>query len=81
MQTEQQRDSGDAQTGMRHAMKQPAQGRAFQRPTERDPLPIELDRKNQSNEKQRRTAKERELSVARWTVFRSEPKQRRQPEQ
>ena len=65
---------------MRHTMKQPAQGRALQRPTKCDPLPIELDRENQSNEKQGRAAKKGELSVARRTLFRSESKQRREPE-
>ena len=64
---------------MRYAMKQPAQRRALQRPTKRDPLPVELDRKNQSNEEQGRAAKKRELSVARRTVFRRESKQRREP--
>ena len=58
---------------MRHAMKQPAQGGAFQCPTESDPLPIELDRKNQGDEKQRRTAKEGELCVTPRTFLRSQP--------
>src|SRR5438105_10558362 len=66
---------------MRHTMKQPAQGSSLQRPTKRDPLPIELDRKNQSNEKQGRPAKERELSVACRTLFRSKSKQRDESEE
>src|SRR5437867_8946664 len=53
-------DARQAQSRMRHAMKQPAKRRAFQRPAHRDPLAIELDRENQRDEEQRCTAEERE---------------------
>src|SRR6266566_7078006 len=49
---------------MWHAAEKPAEGCAFQSPTNSDPFLLELDRKNQRNEKQRRTAEERELRIA-----------------
>ena len=49
---------------MRHAMEEPAQGRAFQSPRHGDPLTLELDRENQGDEEQRRAAKPREDAVA-----------------
>src|SRR5436190_4060538 len=57
-------NAGQSQSWMRDTMKKPAERCAFQGPANGDPLSIELDRKNQRNEKQRRTAEERQLRIA-----------------
>ncbi len=49
---------------MGHAVEEPAQGGTFQRPGHRDPLPLELDRKYERDEKQRRPAEPRQNSIA-----------------
>jgi hypothetical protein len=59
-----QTNTRQTQPGMRHPKKEPAQRCAFQRPTDCDPLSIELDRENQCDEKQRSAAEERQLRVA-----------------
>src|SRR5215471_7198020 len=41
---------------MRQAMKEPEQSHPFKRPTKGDPFAIKLDRKNQTNEKKKRSA-------------------------
>src|SRR5207247_10057604 len=61
---DEQTDAHQAQSRVRHAMKKPAKRCAFQRPTDRDPLAIELGRENQRDEKQGGSAKERQLRIA-----------------
>ncbi len=39
---------------MRHSMEEPKESKPFQGPSERDPLALKLERKNQTNEKQER---------------------------
>src|SRR5437660_3600536 len=56
----QQRYAGEAQSGMLDAMEQPAQRRAFQRPRDRQPLPLVLDRENQCDKKQGAAAEQRQ---------------------
>ena len=63
---DEQADAGQPQTRMRHAMKQPQQRHAFQRPADGDPLPVELDRENQRDEKQRHAAEPGQLGHARF---------------
>ena len=59
-----QNDACEAQSRMRHTMKEPAKRCALQGPAHRDPLSIELDRENQRDEEQRCASKERELRVS-----------------
>ena len=47
-------DRDEAQTAMRHSMEEPKESKPFQGPSERDPLALKLERKNQTNEKQQR---------------------------
>src|SRR5205085_12191859 len=49
---------------IRHDTKQPDQGEAFERPAERDPFTIELDRKDQRDEEERGRALPREARTA-----------------
>src|SRR5207245_9650107 len=51
-----QSDAGQSKSRMWHAAEKPAECCAFQSPTNSDPFSIELDRKDQRNEKQRRAA-------------------------
>src|SRR5882724_306177 len=67
---------------MWHAAEEPAECRAFQSPTNSDPLSIELDRENQRNEKQRRAAEESELRITcrageRWAFEQYEQSEQR----
>ena len=61
---DQQAGAGQPQPGMRHAMEQPEQRRAFQRPADGDPLAVELDRENQGDEEQCHAAEPGELRHA-----------------
>ena len=61
---DEQTDAKQTQPAMRHTMKEPAERCAFQRPIYRDPLSIELNREDECDEKQRRTAEKRQLRVA-----------------
>jgi hypothetical protein len=54
---DQQRSSDKTQPGMRYPVEQPAESDAFERPAKGDPLSIELNWKNQRDEKQRRATK------------------------
>ena len=65
-----QSDASEAQTGMRHTMKKPAKGCAFERPRNRNPLPLELDRENERNEKQGRAPEQPKMSFSRQTWHR-----------
>ena len=47
----QQSDARESQARMRHAMEKPQQCHAFERPADRDPLAMKLDRENQRDEK------------------------------
>ncbi len=67
----QQSDAREPQARMRHAMKQPQQCRAFERPADRDPLAIKLDRENQRDKKQRHAAEPRELRQPRFAFGRN----------
>ena len=53
---------------MRHALEQPQQRRAFQRPADGDPLAVELHRENQRDEKQRHAAEPGKLRQTRFIV-------------
>src|SRR5205085_10511651 len=59
-----QSDGGQAKSGVWHAVKEPAERRAFERPGHCDPLSIKLDRENQGDEKECGAAEERELGIA-----------------
>ena len=59
-----QDDRDEAQTAMRDPMKEPKESKPFQGPSERDPLALELERKNQTNEKQQRPTLPRKSGVA-----------------
>ena len=56
-----QHHAGGAQAPMRHAVKQPEQRGAFQRPRDREPLTLELDGKDERDKKQRHAAEPCEL--------------------
>ena len=53
---DEQARAGQPQSGMRHAVEQPQQHRAFQRPAEGHPFLLELYREYQRNEEQRHAA-------------------------
>src|SRR5260370_28228671 len=67
---DEQADACETQSWMRQAMEEPAERCAFQRPANSDPLAVELDWKNQRDEKQRRAAEKRELRITRRAVER-----------
>src|SRR6266480_5048155 len=78
----QQSSSHQTQPRMRHAMEQPTEGSALERPAKREPLAIKLNGENQGNEEQRRATKQCELRIYRrtfrWRGFQKnhEPEQR-----
>src|SRR5206468_7087198 len=76
-----QGDTREPKSSVRNAMKKPAECCAFQRPANRDPLSIELDRENQRDEEKRCATEERELRVARGTVERCALQQNEKPQQ
>ena len=59
-----QDDRDQTQTAMRDPLKKPKESKTFQCPAERDPFALELERKNQTNEKQQRPTLPGEPGVA-----------------
>src|SRR5437667_6933807 len=66
---------------MRHTMEQPAESGAFKGPAKSDPLPVELNRKNKRDEKQRSAPKQCELRISRRALCRRALQENNQPEE